>query len=190
MRRGGGEGIEGRQEGGVSPFSKFSGLSAFWREYMRSFRSVVVYGQALWERGRGEILVALELGKRKEEREGERSRDCIALFKGGVLCTAEEEECGRGVRAFVDRASEGMEDDSCSRRPRLGDNWMREGGEVAVQWRAGGRPTSPSTARATCVCAYSHSKDRLTQSSPTTTPGLRASLGKVEDFWKSSTLLF
>ena len=41
--------------------------------------------------------MALELGKRKEERERERVRegDCIALFKGGVLCTAEEEECGR-----------------------------------------------------------------------------------------------
>ena len=45
---------------------------------MRSFRSVVVvvvYGEALWERGRREILVALELGKRKEERAVERERE-------------------------------------------------------------------------------------------------------------------
>ena len=146
--------------------------------------------------------MALELGKRKEERERERVRgrgrgregDCIALFKGGVLCTAEEEECGReggGVKALVDRASErgGMEDDSCSRRPRLGDNWMREGGtERCSGGRAGGRTTSLSTTRVLCVCAYSHSKDRLTLSSPNTAPTRPMSLaGHVEDFWKSST---
>ena len=49
------------------------------------------------------------------------------------------------VHRPTDRPSEGgMEDDSCSRRPRLGDNWMRERGregrrEGAVQWRESGR---------------------------------------------------
>ena len=62
-------------------------------------------------------------------------------------------EGSEGPRRPSERA--GMEDDSCSQRPRLGDNWMREGRrEGAVQWRAGGRADylSVHDTGAVCVC--------------------------------------
>ena len=68
-----------------SLFKNF-GFECFFGQ-MRFLRSVV-YGVA---RGGGGILAALERRKKREkdkEREREREGDCVALFKGGVLCRA------------------------------------------------------------------------------------------------------